>query len=280
MAVSLQNATRLALWLAREHPAAFRQIAWQMQTARERAQSGGLGAFGYAGRQVYVDYGRPRSGHYRANGGLGDGLFVDIPEPSLQDITVDVNAIEPITDVSAYTAFDWSTLDFGSGSAAPGVSDVSYTAPNFDPVATAASGDSSGFWGSIGSAFSSAGSVIASVARNLTNPQVLSAAGNIAATVIKADAQNQAINAQQQAVLQTQLARVQQGQSPAAIQYVKNAAGQSVPLYYNAATGQYVPASTPTLSSLMPSGTPTWLPWVLGGGLVLTVLLSSRSVST
>lgn len=282
MAISLQNATRLALWLASQHPAAFRQIAWQLQTAQERAQSGGLGAFGYAGRQVYVDYGHAVSGRYRPTGSFGsDALSFDVPDPSLQDINVDLTAIEPITDVSAYTGFDTNMLnELASGMDPASTSVVNYSGATFDPTATAASGDSGGFWGSIGSAFSSAGGVIASVARSLTSPAVLSAAGNVAATVIRSDAQTQAIAAQQQAVLATQLARVQNGQSPATIQYVRNAAGQTVPMYYNAATGQYVPASQPTLSSLLPTGTPTWLPWLLGGGLLLSVFLTSRSASS
>lgn len=279
MAISLANATRLALWLAKAHPAAFREIAWQMQTAGARARAGGLGAFGYAGRQVYVAYGRPRGGHYRPTGAFGDDAFtVDIPDtvsvpdtidlsdPSLTDVSVDVNAIAPTTDVSAYTGFDSSA---GSGSS---VSDVNFTGANFDP-----STDSSGFWSSLGNAFSSAGGVIASVAKNLTNPQVLSSAGNVAASVIKSNAQTQAIAAQQQAVLQAQIARVQAGTTPAPIRYVTSAAGQSVPMVYNASTGQYTPVTGATLSSLLPTGLPNWLPWALAGGLVLTVVLSSRS---
>lgn len=271
--ISLPNATRFALWLAQAHPSAFRALAAQLKTASGLATRApaGFGRFGYAARESYVSYGRAQGPHYRPTGAFGD-------EVSVESLVVDPSTLEmPAPDFSSST-YDFNTPDLSSLS----VGDITPTdelMSAFDPTTIAAAGNDSGFWSSLGSGLSSFASgtahVIASVAANLTNPATLASAGTVAATVIKANAATSVANAQEQAVLATQLARVQAGVTPAPIQYGTNAAGQRVPMVYNSATGQYQPATPQVLSSLMPSTLPSWLPWVLGGGLVLTLFLSS-----
>lgn len=275
--ISLPNATRFALWLAHAHPSAFRALAAQLQTPMGAPAGGGspavrgLGRLGYAGRESYVPAGRARGPRYRPTGAFGD-------EVNLESLVVDPASLSlPTFDFSS-PSYDFTTPDLSSLS----VEDITPTSElmsAFDPVTVASAGDSSGFWSSLGSGLSSFASgtahVIASVAQNLTNPQTLANAGSLAATVIKANAATSVANAQEQAVLATQIARVQAGVTPAAIQYGTNAAGQRVPLVYNTATRQYQATTPQVLSSLMPSSLPSWLPWVLGGGLVLTLVLSS-----
>lgn len=241
--ISLTNATRFALWLAANHPAAFRKIAWQLTQAP--ASRGSLGRFG--------------------------------DDSGLQSLVVDPATLSlPSSDLSTW-------VDSSPALQSVTVSDISpieELSNAFDPAAVAASGSDSGFWSTLGSGLSSAasgtGSVIASVARSLTNPATLAGAAGLASTLIQANAQTQVANAQQQAVLATQLARVQQNASPAPIQYTTSPTGQRIPVLYNSATGQYEPVTRPVLSSLSSSSSlPGWLPWILGGGVVIALLLAS-----
>lgn len=273
--ISLQNATRFALWLAQSHPTAFRALVARLNAPRMSSATAGLGRFGYAGREVYVSAGRQQTPRYARTGAFGDDL-IGFSEPSFSDIAV--SDIEPLDLSSAFDPAD--LVDWANSFSEPTLQPIGTSAvPSGSITQVASSNDSSGgFWGSLGDAFSSAGTVIGAVARNLTNPTTLAAAGGLASSIIQSNAATQVANAQQQAVLATQLARVQGGVSPAPIQYATTATGQKVPMYYNPSTGQYQAATPQVLSSLIPSGLPSWLPWVVGGGIVISLFFaSSRS---
>ena len=264
--ISIQNASRLALWLAHAHSEAFRVIAAKVSSPARVVSLQRFGAYqrmGYFGDDVSVsDTGTTTT---------FDSGSVDSSSGPVIDTGISPDEVIVTGSMTDTTPLSPATIS---------VSDIQTANLNLDPTAAASSGSDGGFWSSLGSALGSAasatGGAIASVAKNLTNPATLAAAGSVAASVIRANAQNSATAAQQQAVLQTQLARVSQGGSPAPIRYVTTASGQTVPLLYNSATRQYQPATASTLASMMPSGLPSWLPWVLGGGLVLTLALSRR----
>jgi hypothetical protein len=162
------------------------------------------------------------------------------------------------------------------------------SAASFDLNGAAAVSDTTGgFWSSLGSGLSSIGgglaSAVGAVAGAIVNPQTLSAVGNLAATVIKANG----ANAQQQALLQQQIQRTATGAGAHPVIYSTNpTTGQQVPLYYNAATGQYqaAPASTGLFGSLFSPAAPgtstglsAYLPVILiGGGILLAAVFVTR----
>ncbi len=218
---------------------------------------------------------------YRRMGFFGD----DSLDISADEVTVQ----SPEPDISS------SFADLSNITVDPVLQDINVSTEDFgntpiDLGAAVASTDSSGgYWSSIGSGLSSVGSglasAVASVAGAIINPQVLSSAGNIAASVIKATSTAQQAQLQQQ-VLQSQLQRTATGAGAAPIRYMTNpATGQQQPYYYNAVTGQYQLArpsgfATPSLfSSAGAMG--NYLPYILlGGGLLLVVALSSQHKRT
>lgn len=232
--IAPQNAMKLAIWLAASHPRAFRAIAAKVATVNaQRAKGFSGGPFGAL------------------------GLSID----DLQPVTLETDTTHEVFAPMADISFDSTALSTPNFDLGPGLSSVSDSS-------------SGGFWSTLGSSIGSFASgtanVLGSVAQSLTSPQAIQAAGQIAATVIAADA-NRSQAAQQQAVLQAQLARVQAGQPPASIIYGTNSYGQQVPMYYNARTGQYQPTSPSLLSSLMPSGSSWVLPTAIVGAIVVVL---------
>lgn len=263
-----QDALKFSMWLAATHPAAFRAV-WNTVVPRAPRAFNGLGAVSdepirHRQTQAY------RAARRRGMGRLGD-------DSGLETITVEA----PIPDVSSF--------DFSSLSVDPALQDINVSAdinPSMDLSGLSAASDTSGgFWSSLGSGLSSMGSGIASaigsVASAVANPATLSAAGNIAASVIKANATTQQAQQQaqlQQQVLQSQLARTATGTGVAPIRYFTNpTTGQTQPYYYNASTGQYQATQPSVLSpfsfgSTLPGTMPSYLPYLLIGGGVLAVI--------
>lgn len=277
------NAIKLAVWLAHAHPQAFRMIAAQTQPSFFRFN--GFGALRAAPFKRRLGY---------SLGYLGQDDGSDIPEITVTadappDLTPDLSSTPDLTDI--------------------GVTDI--TSSDLTDALSPSSPENAstgGFWSSLASSvtggLSSAASAIGSVAGALVNPTSIKAAGQVASAVIQGQNTQQAARIQSQ-VLATQLARVQAGYAPAPIQYLPgqsvggyplNTAGGSpygaapgmgipyagsplgagpVPAVYNPATGQYSYASPSVLSSLTPSALPGgWLPWALGGGILLALLLA------
>lgn len=234
------NALKLSAWLAHEHPPIFRALLKQVNTQQKLASKG----LGFLGDDLEtVDVG---------------GGSVDYA-PSLTDVGIS----------SDPTLSDISSVDSSLGSVDLG----SILSSGSD---TASSG---GFWSTLGSDLSGAGSSlvsgVASVAGALISPTSIAAVGNAASAYFKSQTPT-ATTAAQQAVLNAQLARTVNGAGAAPISYTTNAAGQLVPVYYGQ-TGA-TPVTSQLLSSLTSGG--SMLPILLIGGAALVgVLLMSRSTS-
>ncbi len=275
--ISPANALKFSMWLAINHPDAFQAVLNQtvpLTSHRNRVAMGGLGA---SGTFIPGTRNRMKRSHLRGQfGGLGSaarqgmGSFGDDYGPSFSDVGVsDINVSDSV----------YSSLSD------PVLQDINIDIPssNFDLNSAAASVDTSGgWWSSIGSSLSSIGSGLSSavgaVAGAVLNPQTLSAAGNLAATVIKANG----ANTQQQALLQQQMSRTLTGSGAQPVIYRTNpATGQQVPMYYNSATGQYqqAPVSSGLFGASLGSSSSLsqLLPVVLiGGGLLLVGALIIR----
>jgi hypothetical protein len=272
--ISPANALKWSMWLAATHPQAFKAVLQQVGVPRARSRSN-LG--GPALKGTFVPRDRTYNTFARGRfGTLGDDISPDV-------VTVETAGVDPNTV---------PTFDTSSITTDPTLQDInvnlSDVTPNVDLGQAAAATDTSGgFWSSIGSGLSSVGSGLASavttVAGAIMSPQALGAAGNLAATVIKANAASAQSAQMQQAVLQSQLARTATGAGAAPIRYMTNpATGQTVPYYYNAATGQYQPTAPGFFSALTgsipgASSVTAYLPYILiGGGVLLVVAMMRR----
>lgn len=275
--VTPQNALKLSMWLAVSHPQAFRAVLDQVIPITQHRSRMALGNAPRSGTYIPGTRNRMKMSHVRGQfggapsmGSFGD----DLPEITVSPIQVDVS--DSVSAALSDPTLQDINVDIGP-------------ATQFDlSSASAASDTSGGFWSSIGSGLSSIGgglaSAVGSVAGAIVNPQTLSAVGNLAATVIKA----QGANTQQQALLQQQIQRTATGSGAHPVVYSTNpATGQQVPMYYNAATGQYQQAPAPSAglfgSLFAPSvpgatsGLSQWMPVILiGGGLLLTAVLVTR----
>jgi hypothetical protein len=168
----------------------------------------------------------------------------------------------------------------------PVLQDINVDIPpsSFDLSTAAASVDNAGgFWSSLGSGLSSIGggivNAVGTVAKAVVNPAVLAAAGGIAATVIKANGAS-AQQSQQLALLQAQQQRTMTGSGAQPIRYATDpTTGQTIPMYYNASTGQYQAQQPGFFSALSGgSGLTQYLPYLLiGGGVILVAVLMKRS---
>jgi len=271
------NALKFSAWLAATHPQAFQAVLQRVVPVTTHRNRVALGAAptvlprsglpprsgrraamrAAASRAKFGQFGNvplqaarpPRSGR----GGFGDVLEEFTP------------TVQPMTDFSdpTLTEINVDIPDTGGFDLSSSLTDTP---------------DSGGFWSSIGSGLSSIGgglsTAVGAVAHAITNPQVLQAAGSVAATVIAANSsQHQA--QQQQALLQAQLQRVGSGSAPAPVRYYTDPqTGASVPYYYNAATGQY----QPTQANLLSAGPLSqYLPYILiGGGVIVLALIFKR----
>ncbi len=279
------NALQFSMWLAVNHPSAFQAVLNRVvpPTAhRYRAGMAGLGAA--RGTSTYIPRRKKSIPHALRRGRFGGapsmGAFGDDP------VDLGLADTSPIDSTSSVDSIDVSD-SVNSALSDPILQDINVDiAPSstFDLSSAAASTDNSGgFWSSIGSGLSSIGSGVASavgsVAGAVLNPTTLSAAGNLAATIIKANG----ATAQQQALLQAQVARTASGAGAHPVIYTTNpVTGQQTPMYYNAATGQYQAAPVASsLSSLFGTSAPgsigSYMPYILiGGGLLLTVAVMGR----
>lgn len=259
--VSPANALKWSLWLAANHPAAFAAVARRVIPSTQlRRNTPGLGNVQAKARDKMKPFARGRFGAFGQDGSDS----VDLPEVTVEAPAVDVSAVPD------------STLSD------PILQDINVSVPgdvSFDlGQAASASDNAGGFWSSVGSGLSSVGSGLASavdlVAGAVTNPQVLASAGNLAANVIKSQAQTQSAS-QALAILQAQQARTLSGVGAAPVTYrVNPATGQSVPYYYNAQTGQYTPVSAGVGAISLPGNLNTYLPWILAGGIVLVLFMA------
>lgn len=247
------GAVKLAAWLYKEHPTLFRQLLAKVQAAK-------LAAGKTASLTTNTD-----------------------PVPvSLSGLDQGGN----ITSLSEYRAKRLGALGFSLSSVTSGLSStLSSIGSSLDSASSSAissaigsgTGSSGGFWSTLGSDLSSAGSSVLSgvkdVGSYLTTGGGLSALSGLANDYFQTKAMNtqtQMATQQQQAILQAQMAAVAQGGVPAPITYTTNAMGQQVPVYASA-TG-YQPVTSSYLNNLF-SGSTNWLPWAIGGGLALIVVL-------
>lgn len=150
--------------------------------------------------QIFAVANRPRS-----LGALGDDSDIDIsmPDLDLSDASSGVDISMPDLTGDLSTSIDSSSSGGGF----------------LDSVGSVAS--------SIGSSISSAASSVGNFLTSSAGLQTLAAVGTtyLAASAASSNAQAQ------QAVLQTQIARAQAGQSPAPITYAQTSTGQLVPVY-------------------------------------------------
>lgn len=112
---------------------------------------------------------------------------------------------------------------------------------------------------SLSSAVQAAGSFIAS-------PEGMATLGTIGGMVLQTRAQKDA--------LKVQIANARAGYAPVPIESVGANPNSSIPIYVDPVTGQRYPLTSQVSQSLMPTMTlQSMLPWLLGGGLILVVLL-------
>lgn len=290
--ITPQNALKYSMWLAVAHPEAFQAVLNTLVPQTQRRQrvalggAPGMGAVGPTSRiprsGTFIPKGsRPAPGPAFARGRFGT-LRVG-GAPSMGNFGDDLPEIT-ITAPSQLEEFT-PTVQMMPVWQDPVLQDINVDIPpsSFDLGTAASSIDNSGgFWSSLGSGLSSIGggivNAVGTVARAVTNPAVLNAAGTIAATVIKANASNQQ-SSQQLALLQQQQQRTLTGAGANPVRYATDpATGQTVPMYYNPSTGQYQ-LQQPGFFSSLSSGTglTQYLPYILIGGGVILVAVLMRS---
>lgn len=262
------NALKFSMWLAATHPQAFRAVLNQTlpPTAhRIRTSLAGVTFIPRTTRSI------PRTHQRGQLGRLGD-VYDDIDSGAY-----DAGALRAGADTFTDGGLQTFTPSFDYASD-PALSEINVDiAPtSFDLTRAAASADDSGggFWSALGSGLSSIGSglesAVGTVAHAVLNPATLGAAGNLAATVIKA----QGANAQTAAILQAQVTQTARGSAPHPITYATDPlTGQPTPILYNPNAGRYQPTLTaaPIAGALTP-----YVPYLLAGGGVLLVALLLR----
>lgn len=257
------NALKWSIWLAQNHPLAFKAVVRALRSPTPAPQS--LGRYSFA---------RGRFGYLGQDDGVDQSVVGDFSTPDMETITVQT----PAVDASSVDLSNTPLPD-------PTLADLNVTQPasvNFDlSGASQATDTSGGFWSSLGSGLSSLGSGVASavgsVAKAVTNPQVLAGAAQVAASVITTNAAA-AQRAQAANILAAQTQRTLTGAGPAAIQWAVNpATGQQTPYYYNAATRQYQLTTPSAFSTILPANLSAYLPYILvGGGLILVLALARK----
>lgn len=142
------------------------------------------------------------------------------------------------------------------------------------PTDTGLSGG--GFWSDLASGLSSVGSDLSSAVSDATS--YLTSGGGFAHLASLATTY---LNDQTAKTIQTQALRAQAGMAPANVGYTTNSAGQVVPVATNPYTGQVAlnpygqpQAITPAmLQQMQPSAISQYLPYILGGGALLVLVL-------
>lgn len=234
-AASLRNGLNLAYWLFRVHPQLFEAL--RAPAAKYSAKSAGLGRLGDDLFDTGASY--PTFEVASDTSAISGGSFSDT-----------IGATYSPIDPSLVSMPDPGLTDIGIDAATAQVSVPSIDSAVATPATTPASAG----------ALSSVGSFLASVTG-------LTSLTNLATAIVKS-------NTPQAATIATQVARVQNGVSPAPITYAYNSAGQLVPVL---ATGTSAPMAltSQTLSNLIPSSVSSYaIP--IGLGLLLVWALSSR----
>lgn len=259
--LSPQNALKLSAWIASQHPELFRVLVAKVNALQRTP----LGRLGYFGDDTELEF-TPDLPAYQITPDINlDSSAAYSPE--LSDVSFNIDAAIGGSDTADYGFTDSIT----SAIAAP------TKAISTDPPSAG------GFWSSLSSGASGVASAIGKVASALVSPGSIAAVGGAAAAYFSMQGKTQVAQtqaAQQNAVLQAQLARAAAGAAPATISYVTDPyTGAQVPVY-NTATGQ-VPVTGSLLNQLAApqtagtvAGIPT--PWALAGaGLLLVVIFFS-----
>lgn len=266
----------LAAWIASEHPDLFNSLATLaiQQRAPTRAQISGLGDV--VMQDITFDPGSIAMPDFSSSIGasLADAWTPDPNAPDINALVVDPNTLS-----SPYSGGSPAGGNSGnlSDTISAGFTDfqldpslVSAPVPEFNVADLTGSSGSSG-----GGFFSGIGNAVSSVGDFLTSKSGLAALTGLATVVFTTKAQGQ--------VLQAQVQRAQTGTNPAAVQYVRNSAGQLVPAYADPRTGQLVPVTGSTLQRLTSAGVSgatltSLLPALLiGGGVILLISLAMRA---
>lgn len=273
------NALKFSIWLAAHHPQAFRAVLDQVS----KRPVSGVAGFG-AAPVTYLPARRTRLPAILSRGRFGrlGDVWGDIDsgtyDPNALRTQVSAEDLETFTPSLSSDSLDvfTPTVGYEDNPTLWGIN-ADTPATGFNLSGAAANADTSGgFWSSLGAGLSSIGSglssAIGTVAGAVFNPNTLTAAGNLAATVIKANG----ANSQQQALLQAQVSRTASGAGAYPITYGTNpATGQTVPMIYNPSTGQYQPTSPlPSASSAVAGSLTPYVPYILiGGGLLIAALV-------
>lgn len=239
------NALKLSAWLAVHEPALFKELLRRVPATLNARAARTVGAFGDNG---------------------------------LSEVSVNAGGVDPISfaDVAPVTSdFTLSDVSFDPGSVSISQESSQAIADAIAaPVEESSQETSGGFWSSIGSGVSGALSSVAQLAKNLSSPQSIQAAGNATAAYFNAQARSAQTSAQQ-ATINTQLARVAQNQAPASLTYVRNPqTGALTPVYVTSSGVQPVTASL--LGSLTAGGLS---PRIVIGGIIALVIVLALSAS-
>jgi hypothetical protein len=262
--VTPQNAMKLALWLAHEHPQLFALTHAKIMALKAQGTLSGLGcqcSLPPRARQV----GRQTP---KTTVGFGDTGFTFSPgDTGSYGFTLPAGSTA-LPGVTGISSWDSSIGYSGAGSTYPATGATTpapgYTAPATgatSPAAgsTAPGSTSSNFWSNFSSDVGALGKAVApaisDVASALGSPAGVAAIAGVASAYY----QNQAASTEAQTV-QTQIARTAAGQAPATI------AGGT--LY---SSGSTTPVTSSLLSSLAPSSSDMILVILLVGALALVL---------
>lgn len=156
------------------------------------------------------------------------------------------------------------------------------SAPMASPVAQpsgAKVGGFAGFWSSLSSDLSSVGSdlsgAVSKVGSYIASPSGASTLSNLAGSYFNYRTATSG-NSLQNQILGAQIANAQMGLSPQPVTYQTNALGQTVPVYAGTnSLGQPMSygITSANVGSLYPSTMSSYLPWILGGGAALVLLM-------
>lgn len=188
-------------------------------------------------------------------------------------------SIDPVTvDASTYCMPTLSCVGLDSLGLDSGICIPTLSESDLTPVGTCAV---TGVCGSpagsgVPGTCASTSNALSGVAKFLTSQQGLTALANVATAYFKAaaaacNATAAKAAAQQQAIVNAQLARALAGQTALPVQYVANGQGGTTPMI--STTGGLLPLTGDTLSSLTPSSIETFLvqygTWIVIGGAAL-----------
>lgn len=234
MTVTPQNALKLSAWLAREHPALFRQ----MLSATRKLQRSPLGQLGMFGDDSTLDFSLPSTPDLASSSDLSN-LTLDSLGSSADTSVASLDTISPDSAVGyTPTAADVSPVTTAIAAPAPAGGIAGDTLQS-----------SGGFWSGVADSVGSMAGAVGKVASGLLSPQAMTAMAGVAGAYFKAQSQNAQTQAQAQ-IVNAQMARVAQGAAPAPITYSTNPyTGQVAPVYVGGAG--YQPVTPSLLSQLM-----------------------------